>query len=103
MSYISIMRTRVKVDDMRTWSQVREEWLKDPKFKAALNKDKDRFRLMEMLLAARIERKLTQAQLAKRAGMQQEAIARLESGTSNPSYKTLARVAKALDKKIALI
>ncbi len=63
----------------------------------------DEFRLAGELVKARLERKLTQAQLADKMGVQQAAIARLEGGASNPSYKTLARVAKALDKKIALV
>lgn len=81
-----------------------DEWhelqMKDPEFVKEYHKLDDEFALLEMILSARMEAKLTQAQLAQRAGMKQAAIARLESGQSNPSYKTLNRVAKALDKKI---
>jgi DNA-binding XRE family transcriptional regulator len=77
--------------------------LKDPQFKAAYDALEEEFRLANELITARIKAKLTQAKLARKAGMKQAAIARLESGKANPSYKTLTRVAKALDKKIALV
>ncbi len=64
---------------------------------------KEGIELTEMIIAARAECGLSQKRLADKAGMKQAAIARLESGASNPSYKTLSRVAKALDKKVALV
>lgn len=80
-----------------------KEWLKDPAYKAAYDALEEEFRIAEEFIKARLERKMSQAELAKKAGMQQEAIARLESFDSNPTRKTLARVAKALDKKISLV
>lgn len=84
-----------------------DDWLakklKDPKFAVEYHKFDEEFELLEMILAARLAAKLTQAQLAEKAGMKQAAIARLESGHSNPSYKTLVRVAKALDKRVAFV
>lgn len=84
-----------------------DDWLKqqmkDPEFVEEYHKLDEEFELLEMLLAARLEAKLTQAQLAEKAGMKQESIARIESGQSNPSYRTLRRVAAAMDKKIAFI
>lgn len=83
--------------------QQKAKAFKNAHVKAAYGSMEDEFRLIEILIAARHEKQLTQAQLARKLGMQQEAIARLESGTANPTYKTLARVAKALDKRIAFI
>lgn len=64
---------------------------------------KQEFDFALALVTARFERKLTQTQLAQKAGLKQAAIARLESGRSNPRFDTLAKVAKVLDKKIALV
>ena len=50
----------------------------------------------------RIQRGLTQAQLAKMVGTRQPSIARLENGTSVPSLSFLDRIAKALDVRIEL-
>ncbi|SHF49784.1 Helix-turn-helix [Desulfofundulus australicus DSM 11792] len=43
---------------------------------------------------------ITQTELTRRVGTRQSAIARLESGTYNPSLRFLKKVAKALDAKI---
>ncbi len=54
------------------------------------------------LKALRIERGLTQVQLAKKLKMKQPHLAMLESGAKpNPSLDTLRRLAKALRCKIA--
>lgn len=53
-----------------------------------------------MIIKARKERKLTQAQLARKAGTTQQVIARLESlNYRSYSLKTLEKLAKALGKK----
>lgn len=77
--------------------------LKDPEFKKEYDALEDEFALINEILSARLAKKMTQADLAKKLGMKQEAISRLESGESNPTYATLSKVAKALDKKVALV
>ena len=47
--------------------------------------------------AARLRARLTQEELARRAGMSQEALSLLERGGGNPTMKTLERIARALD------
>jgi transcriptional regulator with XRE-family HTH domain len=54
-----------------------------------------------VLRKARARRKLTQAELARRAGIHQVTVARLENGTHRPSMDTLQRLAKALRVKVA--
>jgi transcriptional regulator with XRE-family HTH domain len=49
-----------------------------------------------VLKKVRQRRKLTQAVLAKRVGVHQVTIARLESGTRRPSMAMLQRLSKAL-------
>lgn len=50
----------------------------------------------------RIQRGLTQAQLAEMVGTRQPSIARLENGSSVPSLSFLDRIAKALNARIEL-
>ncbi len=59
---------------------------------AALDEE---FELARELIAARVRAGFTQAQLARRMGTTQSAIARLESGAQLPSVKTLLRFAQA--------
>lgn len=49
------------------------------------------------LRGAREKRGLNQAELAKRAGLQDSAISHFETGTRKPSFDTLRRLADALN------
>lgn len=48
----------------------------------------------------RKEQELSQGDLAKKLGVSQQLISRIESGNENASLKTLSNIAKALNKKI---
>ena len=50
---------------------------------------------------ARRQMGLTQSELAKRTGIAQGAISRIESGKANPSVKTLMRLADGLNMNVA--
>ncbi len=76
--------------------------LKDPQFRAVWNKPTGDPYLDTALtiIKMRKEKNLTQAQLAQKAGMTQQVIARLESLTYRSySLKTLEKLARALGKK----
>jgi len=53
-----------------------------------------------VLKKAREKRKLTQAALAKKVGVHQVTIARLETGERRPSMDLLQRLAKTLKVKV---
>lgn len=88
---------------MAKWKDIKKSLLKDPKVRDAYDALEPEFALAASLIQARIERKMTQAELAKKAGLSQVMIARLESGTSNPTYSTLTRVANVLGKEFKLV
>ena len=50
-----------------------------------------------MLKAMRIERGLTQCELAKRVGISQPSLCNIENGKINPTISTLKKLAKALE------
>lgn len=62
----------------------------------------ERARLTMILVKARLDKKLSQAELAARLDMRQPAIARIESGRGNPGLRTLLAIAKALDADLVL-
>ncbi len=47
-------------------------------------------------------RRLTQAELAKRAGTSQAAVARIEAETANPTLGSLTEIAKAMNLHIEI-
>lgn len=51
------------------------------------------------IIRERRERALTQAQLAKLAGIRQETLSRLESGKHKPNVRTVERIEAALKRK----
>ena len=81
--------------DFRVWEK---EALKDPEFRA----EYDRLQPEFALIRARIERGLTQGQLAKKVGTKQSVISRLESGRANPSIAFLKRLAQALNSHLEI-
>lgn len=88
---------------MTTWKEHKKELLKDPEFKAVYDALEPEYRLARELIKARISEKLTQGQLAEKAGVSRMVVARLESGTTNPTLDTISKVAGALGKEIKLV
>lgn len=87
---------------MKSFREFKKTALKDPLVSREYSKLGPEFELARMLIQKRLERKLTQSALAKKVGTQQAAIARLESGTYNPTFKQLEKIAKALDAKLVV-
>lgn len=72
--------------------------LKNKEFKNQYNSLEEEFILAKEIINLRKNSRLTQKQLADKAGTSQPAIARIESGNyKNVSLSFLRRVAKALD------
>jgi predicted transcriptional regulator len=77
-----------------------EDWkaeqMQDPEFRAALEELEPAYQVARL----RMEKGLTQAQLAELVGTKQSSIARLESGASQPRLSFLRRVIKAMNGRI---
>jgi len=77
-----------------------EDWesekLQDPAFAAAAESLEPGYQVARL----RMQRGLTQTQLAELVGTRQPSIARLENGTSAPSLTFLNKIAAALEAKI---
>ena len=86
------MNTNVRFED---WSH---EKMQDPEFRAAYEALEPAYQLARL----RIQRGLSQEQLAEKVGTKQPSIARLESGRSTPNLDFLRRVAAALDAQVEI-
>jgi predicted transcriptional regulator len=73
--------------------------LANPRVKAEYDALAPEFEIAAELLRARLRAGLLQAELAARMGTSQSTIARLESGQTLPSTKTLRRYAEATGNK----
>ena len=76
--------------------------LANPKVKAEYDALAPEFEIAAELLRARLRAGLSQADLAAKMGTSQSTIARLESGQTLPSTKTLLRFAEATKSRIHL-
>jgi DNA-binding XRE family transcriptional regulator len=83
-------------------SELKKRWMRDPTFRKEYEKANEEFAVIEALIRARTKARLSQAELAKRIGTTQSAIARLEGGGVSPSLSTLRRYAEATGTKLHL-
>jgi predicted transcriptional regulator len=88
---------------MKNLKTLKQELLENAEVRQAYVGLEPEYKLAHNLLKARIAKKMTQAELAKRAGVSQVIVARLESGTTNPTIDTVSRVANILDKRLKLV
>ena len=78
-----------KFDKLKKFDDYLAEQLKDPEFKAGYDALEPEFSLIKALMDARLEKGLTQKELAEMTGISQGDISRIERGTANPSIKTI--------------
>lgn len=78
------------------------DWRKDPDYVAAYDALDEEFALAGALIEARSAARMTQQQVAAAMGTTQEQVARLESGRSMPSTRTLKRYAEATGTRLRI-
>ena len=87
---------------MKTYAQFKKTILRNRKVRVAYDALGPEFEVAASLIKRRLEKGLTQQELAKRVGTRQSAISRLESGTYNPSLDFLRKVTYALDAELRI-
>ena len=87
---------------MTKLKELKERFMEDPEFRVEYARADDEFALIEALVRARTAAKLTQAELARRLGTTQSAVARLEGGRVSPSVATLRRYAEATGTRLSV-
>ena len=86
---------------MRSFEAWKRKQLKDPAFKKEYDALEEEFALIGELLRARAQAKLSQAQVARRMGTSQSAVARMESGHA-PSLSSLRKYARAVGRRVQI-
>ena len=79
-----------------------KKWMKEPKYRKAYEALEQEFALASAVIAVRNRAGLTQEELARKMGTTQPVVARLESGRSRPSMRTLERLATATGSRLLI-
>lgn len=82
---------------------IRAECTNDPEFKRIWDEEGPEREFILSMIQSRKAKKLTQTQLAKRTGISQGKISKIERGEANPTLKVMAKIASALDMTIGFI
>jgi predicted transcriptional regulator len=90
---------------MRTYEEMKAIALSNPVVRAEFDRiEREEMPMLDAILKARKEAKLTQEQVAKRMGVSTPVVSRLESalitGKHSPSIATLKRYAEAMGKRL---
>ena len=80
----------------------RKNWMKEPKYRKAYEALEEEFVLASAVLDACNRAGLTQEELAKKMKTTQPVVARLESGRTRPSMRTLERLAEATGSRLLI-
>jgi DNA-binding XRE family transcriptional regulator len=94
-----IMRGGLRMGDI---DELLKEELENPEFAKAWEETELEYQIKEMLVAARIEKKMTQQELSQKSGVRQSNISRIEKGVCVPTLNTLNELAKGLGKRLKI-
>lgn len=83
-------------------SDMHRKWMKEPKYREAYEALEEEFVLASAVIDARNRAGLTQQELARKMGTTQPVVARLESGRTRPSMRTLERLAEATGSRLLI-
>ena len=83
-----------------TWEEFEKKLFKQPGFKEAVEETRLEYEIARALIKARLEKGLTQAEIAKRMHTKQSVISRVENARTMPSLAFLKRLAEVLNASL---
>ena len=86
----------------KNFRETLNERMQDPAFRAEWDAQEPERQIMRAIVEGREENGMTQKQLSDITGITQADISRLESGTANPSLRTLKRLAAGMGMALKL-
>lgn len=85
---------------MSKFNDFLKDKMEDAEFKKEYDLLEPEFAVIQAIINARKESKLTQKELALITGIAQSDISKLENGNANPSIRTLQRLAEGMGMKL---
>ncbi len=90
----------MKNQNYTRWEDFEKELLAQPGFKEAMAETQLEYEIARALIKARIEKGLTQADIAKKMNTKQSVISRVENAKTVPSLSFLKRLATVLNASL---
>jgi len=87
---------------MTSFDDYLREQLKNPEFKKEWDRTEPEYQVLAAIIKTRIEKKLSQRELAKKAKTTQAVLSRIENMTVSPSIQLVQRIAEAMGKKLEI-
>ncbi len=87
---------------MITFEEVKRDLMKDPEFRKEWERSEPEYQLNRAIIKARIDKKMTQKELAKRAKTTQAVISRIQNSSVSPTLALVQRIAEAMGKKLEI-
>ncbi len=87
---------------MTNFNDYLNEQMKNEEFKKEYDKLEPEFTIVQAIIDARKSLGITQKELSQKSGIAQGDISKLENGNTNPSLKTLQRLAVAMGKTLKI-
>lgn len=84
------------------WEQVKKKLLSKPGIRKAYEDLQPEFAIVQAIIDARVKKKISQEELARRMGTGQAVISRLENMNAKPSLSLIQRLADALNLKFEI-
>ena len=95
-------RNTMKTHGLVDWDDFKKELESQPGFKEAQEETRLEYEIARALIKARIEKGLTQAEVAKRMKTKQSVISRVENARTVPSLSFLKRLAQVLNASLRI-
>ena len=87
---------------MKTFEEYKKRQMQDPEFAREYEAIQPEMDVIRAIVNARTSQNLTQKELAKRTGINQADISKLENGTRNPSINLLKRLAEGMGMSLKI-
>ena len=84
------------------YSEIKEKYLNDPETLEAYEQFEPEYQLIYAIVESRMEKNISQQELANMTGIDRSDISKMENGNANPSLKTIKRVAEGLGKRVEI-
>lgn len=87
---------------MKNFNSLKRKLLQDRATRKAYEELSPQYAIIEMIIKRRLKTGLSQEALADKIGTKQSAIARFESGRTNPTLSFLTNITNALNGKLTI-